>query len=144
MTRTDLVMEARSRKGDPWVHQASRKGAGTDCIGLIAGTASACGSEDAIRFLANPAWRNYGEQPDREFLLAGCAEFLDEIAIPEAQEGDIILFYCGKNHPMHFAMLAGESRMIHAWRPAGRVVEHELDAKWRRRITRAFRLRGLA
>jgi hypothetical protein len=33
--------------------------------------------------------------------------------------------------------------MLHSWLVARRVCEHRLDAAWRSRIVRAYRLRGL-
>ncbi len=37
LNRTDIVIAARSWLGTPYVHQASAKGAGCDCLGLIIG-----------------------------------------------------------------------------------------------------------
>lgn len=37
MSRPDVVAAARGWIGTPYVHQASAKGAGTDCLGLLRG-----------------------------------------------------------------------------------------------------------
>lgn len=36
-TRTDILAVARDWLGTPYVHQASTKGAGCDCLGLVRG-----------------------------------------------------------------------------------------------------------
>jgi hypothetical protein len=41
MTRAEILAEARSWIGTPWLHQASCKGVGADCIGFGAGVAAA-------------------------------------------------------------------------------------------------------
>lgn len=142
MTRAEIIAAAHGWLGTPWVHQASCRGAGADCIGLVAGVAAECGSPDAARFLATPAWRCYGRHPDSTFLFAVCDELMDRIAVEAAALADLLVFRCGK-HPMHFGIVADGGRMIHAWLGAGKVCEHQLDAKWRARIVRAYRIRGV-
>lgn len=145
MTRAELIAEAE-RWLDPvtrWVHQASCRGVGADCIGFIAGVAAACGSAEAQRFLATPAWRSYGRHPAPEFLFTVCDELMDRTPVSAAEPGDVLVFNCGR-HPMHFALLAAAGQMIHAWLGARRVCRHRLDAEWRSRLVRAYRIRGVA
>lgn len=143
MTRDEVIAEARSWKGTKWVHQASCKGAGADCLGFGAGVAAACGSAEAARFLATPDLRNYGRHPDPAMLFAGCDDMMDRIPLADALPGDVLVFNCGK-HPMHFGFLAPNNRLIHNWLVARRgVVEHQLDDGWRARIVRVYRLRGI-
>ena len=137
-----LLAEGREWLGTPWRHQASAKGVGADCIGFIAGVASACGSTEAARFLSTPEWRRYGREPSPEFMFSVCDELMDRIPIADARVGDVLVFTCGK-HPMHFGLVAGET-MLHSWLVARRVVEHRIDDDWRSRIVRAYRLRGFA
>ena len=145
MTRDGYIGEARSwlKPETAWVHQASCKGVGADCIGFLAGVAAACGSADAKRFLATPGWRNYSRHPDPDFLFSVCDELMDPVPVSEATVADTLVFYCGNRHPMHFGTLAGDT-MLHSWRVAGRVCEHRIDLSWRERIVRAYRVRGMA
>jgi hypothetical protein len=51
--------------------------------------------------------------------------------------------------PQHLAIVSAvaEGRpaaLIHAYTEVGKVVEHSLDARWRRRIVRAYRMRERA
>ena len=144
MTPADLVAEARSWTGTPWVHQASCKGSGADCIGFIAGAAANAGSADARRFLATPEWRSYGRDPNPAFMFAVCDELMDRIAIADATVGDVLIFFCGDRRPLHFGLITEPGKMIHNWLTARRVCEHQLDAGWRARIVRAYRVRGMA
>lgn len=143
-----ITAEARRWLGTPWHHQASLRGVGTDCIGFIAGVAAACGSSEAQTFLNTPAWRSYGRAPDAALLFAMCDRLMDRIAIAAARDADVLVFeQLGvPNHPIHFAYVAsglGGPTMIHAWFVVREVVEHTLDASWRDKTLRAYRLRGV-
>ena len=143
MTRAEIIAEARTWLGTPWVHQACCKGVGVDCLHLIAGVARAFGSPDAEKFFATQEWHSYGRHPDPEMMFAGCDQLLDRIAIADALPGDVLVLRCGR-HPMHFGLLSAADKMIHAWLGAGRVIEQRIDAKWLARVVRAYRLRGIA
>lgn len=142
MMRTDIIAAARGWIGTRWQHQASCRGAGTDCIGLVAGVAAECGSAEGRRFLSTPEWRCYGRHPDPEFMFSVAGELMDRIAPAEALPADVLVFTCGK-HPMHFGWLAPGDNLVHAWLGARRVVEHRLG-EWSDRIVRAYSLRGVA
>ena len=142
MTRDEVITEARTWLGTPWRHQACAKGAGVDCLHFIAGVARELGSADAERFFATPEWHSYGRHPDPAMMFAGCDALLDRISISDALPADILVLTCGR-HPMHFGLLTAADMMVHAWLGAGRVLEQRIDAKWRARIIRAYRLRGI-
>jgi hypothetical protein len=46
------------------------------------------------------------------------------------------------NEPQHLAVFEGDN-VIHAYESIGRVVEHRLDDKWRKRIVRVYRFKGM-
>ncbi len=142
MTRAEIIAAARGWLGTRWLHQASCKGVGADCIGFVAGVAAECGSLDAQRFLATPEWRRYGRHPDAAFLFTVCDELMERIAIATATVADVLVFACGR-HPMHFGIVSDDGRMLHAYLSARKVCEHQLDAGWRDRIVRAYRIRGI-
>ncbi len=132
-----------------WLHQAARLGVALDCIGLIAAVAAACGSEDGIRFLANPANRQYGPTSQPERLYAACREFMEEIPVTDAVPGDVYLMRFVLE-PQHFGFAAtllvdgyDAPSLIHTWAARGKVCEHHIDRKWQRRIMGAWRLRGI-
>ncbi len=142
MTRDEVIAEARSWLKTRWVHQACSKGAGVDCLHFVAGVARNVGVKEAAQFFATPEWHSYGRHPDLDMLFGGCDALMDRIAIESALPADVLVFKCGK-HPMHFGILLAPDQMIHAWLGAGRVIERRLDDKWRARIVRAYRLRGI-
>lgn len=141
--RAAIAIEARTWIGTRWHHQASAKGAGSDCIGLVAGVAAACGVAEAAAFLAAPEFRCYGREPEPALLLAGCDRWLDRIAIGDARLGDVLLFRF-RNEPQHFALITREAPdyITHAYAQARGVVENRLDDVWRARVVRAYRFRG--
>lgn len=144
MTRDEVIAEARSWRGTPWVHQACVKKVGVDCLHFVAGVLAELGAPAAVRFMATPEWRNYSRVPDAEQLLAGCDELLDRIPFAEATIADVLVFRAPKR-PIHFGFLAEGPRLIHAWAVAGKVVEHRLDeAFWGSRLARAYRVPGIA
>lgn len=143
--RTEIVAEARSWLGTPFVHQASRRGVGVDCVGLVAGVARALRIQGIAEFDSSPKYRGYGRQPDPKVLLAGCREFLDPIEIGDIREGDILLMRYARD-PMHFAIVTRASPLyvIHALGVTTQdVTEHGVDETWRARIVRAYRFRGV-
>lgn len=142
MTRDEVIAEAREWLGTPWVHQAACKGAGVDCLHYIAGVVRAFGRKEAATFFAKPEWHSYGRHPDVMMMFEGCDALMDRIRIEDALPADVLVFRCGR-HPMHFAFLSAHDRLLHAWFGARRVCEHQLDEKWRARIIRAYRLRGI-
>lgn len=142
MTRAEIVAEARAWIGTPWRHQSCLKGAGVDCLHLIAGVGRNVGAPEAARFFDNQEWHNYGREPDPAKMFAGCDALSDRIDPATALPGDALLFAIG-GHPMHFGLLTDSNTFIHAYLGARRVVEHRLDDKWRRRIIRAYRFRGV-
>lgn len=56
------------------------------------------------------------------------------------EPGDVLLFRIG-GAATHVGLCTGAC-LIHAYGPAGRVCEHDLTEKWRRRIAAVYRWRG--
>lgn len=145
ITRAEIVAEARSWIGTPWLHQASVRGAGCDCIGLIVGVGAALGVPEAMQWLKDPSFRTYGRLPDPALLLQGATTYLDRIKIREASLGDTLLFHWEGGPPRHFGIVTKlePMYMVHALAQARRVTEHRIDELWQSRIVMAFRAKGL-
>lgn len=136
MTRMDVVAEARAWLGTPYRHQASLKGVGTDCLGLVRGVwRGVIGAEPEAAPAYTPDW---AEALGQETLLEAARRHLAEVAIGEAREGDVLLFRMGLGTPAkHAAIVSGPGRIIHAY--WGRAVcETRLVPWWQRRIAAAF------
>ncbi|GAB5457395.1 MAG: hypothetical protein Hens3KO_04250 [Henriciella sp.] len=141
MKRRDIVDAARGWIGTPYRHQASRKGVGADCLGLLRGVwREQLGPEPRDLPAYTPNW---AEALGQEQLLEAARCYMSEIAIGEAEAGDILLFRMGLGHPAkHCAIISDPGRIIHAY--WGRsVCETRLVPWWQRRIAAAFRFPGL-
>ncbi|MEZ5872416.1 MAG: NlpC/P60 family protein [Nitratireductor sp.] len=133
----EIVSEARSWIGTPYVHQASAKGAGCDCLGLVAGVWRAIGG---IVDLPMPAYTpDWGEIDRFEHVLTGAAERLTQIPANESGPGDLVVFRWRRGMiAKHMGILSDNNRFIHAWERSG-VVEAVLVPQWRSRIAGWFR-----
>ena len=141
MTREDIVSAARRWLNTPYRHQASCRGAGADCLGLVRGVwRDLLGDEPEPIPPYTPDW---AEAMAQETLLTAARRHLVEISIGQAELGDVLLFRMGLGHPAkHCAILTGEDRIIHAY--WGRAVcETRLVPWWRRRIAAAFQFPNL-
>jgi NlpC/P60 family putative phage cell wall peptidase len=103
--RSRIVSIARQWLGTPYHHQASLKGVGTDCVGLVRGIwRELYGAEPEPL----PAYtRDWAEARARETLLEAARRHLLEVPPAEAQPGDILIFRWRRNAPAkHCAILA--------------------------------------
>lgn len=133
--RDAVLDEARTWIGTPYRHQASVKGAGCDCLGLVRGVWRAVlGEEPEQPGAYRPDW---AERGGAETLLSAARRHLIEIAPPGAP-GDVVLFRFAQGCPAkHCAILSGPDRILHAWH--GRAVcETALGPWWRRRIAGVY------
>lgn len=131
MTPADFIAAARSYVGVPFRHQG-RTRHGVDCIGLVV-----CAARDIGLTLADRT--DYPRDPNGLLPLEMARQFAP---VESPQAGDILLMRF-RGEPQHVAILAGAT-LIHGYASIGRVVEHGLDAKWRRRIVATYRLREFA
>ncbi|UWQ51345.1 peptidase [Leisingera caerulea] len=85
-----VVQAARGWIGTPYVHQASCKGAGCDCLGLIRGLwRELCGAEPELP----PAYTmDWSEPQGAEALWQAAARHLVAKPLRDAAPGDVILF----------------------------------------------------
>ena len=136
MPHPDIVRLARAWLGTPYHHQASCRGAGTDCIGLIRGIYRELYGREAQ---ALPAYtRDWAEASGQETLLAAARRHLTEIAPHEATPGDVLVFrWRGAAIAKHAAILATPDTMIHAIEGSP-VCEVTLSPWWRRHMAAAF------
>jgi NlpC/P60 family putative phage cell wall peptidase len=135
-----IIPLARSWLGTPYHHQASLKGVGTDCIGLVRGIYRELYGADAE---APPAYsRDWAEATGEETLIAAARRHLIEIAPAAAAPGDVLVFrYRGRAVAKHAAILATPATMIHAIEGAP-VCEVTFSPWWRRHLAAAFRFPG--
>ncbi len=129
---------ARSWIGTPYRHQASNRGVGCDCLGLVRGIwRELYGFEPET---PGPYAADWAERSGEERLFdAACRHFGPPLAPGEAQAGDVILFRF-RDHvaAKHLGILSAPGHFIHAYEKSG-VLESPLVACWARRIAFSFR-----
>lgn len=136
-----IVAEARAWIGTPYRHQASLKGVGADCLGLVRGVWRGLIGAEPER--APPYTPDWAEVLGEETLLEAARRHMREIAPGAAREGDVLLFRMGLGTPAkHAAVVSGAETIIHAY--WGRAVcETRLVPWWKRRIAAAFSFPGV-
>jgi NlpC/P60 family putative phage cell wall peptidase len=131
------VAEAMTWSGTPYRHQASLKGVGCDCLGLLRGVWRALyGDEPEIAPNYTPDW---AEARGTETLAEAAARHMAAIAPAEAAAGDVLLFRWRPTLPAkHAGILVDGATFIHAQQGAS-VALASLTPWWRRRIAFVFR-----
>lgn len=157
--RGDVVAAARLWLGTPYRHQASCRGAGADCLGLIRGVwRDLCGPEPEAPPAYTPDWGETGRQ---EVLWSAATRHLIPLAanplaanpldasplgsgplatgLPEP--GDVLLFRLRTGGIAKHLGIAAETgaapTFIHAY-SGHAVVESPLSEPWARRIVARF------
>ncbi len=128
---------ARTWLGTPYHHQASVRGVGCDCLGLIRGVwRELYGSEPELPPAYSADW---AEATGEETLLAAARRNLIEIALPETTAGHVVLFrMSGAGPAKHVGLLSGQGRFIHAYSERA-VTESALSRWWQAKRVAAFR-----
>jgi len=136
----EVVSLTRAWIGTPYRHQASCRGAGTDCLGLLRGVwRELIGDEPE----AAPAYTADWSEPSRtEDLLAAAGRHLVAVDWSARRPGDVLVLRMRDGGvAKHVGILAsgdGFETLIHAYSGHG-VVESPLTPAWARRVAAVFR-----
>ena len=141
---------ARSWIGTPYVHQASLKHVGCDCLGLLRGIWRDLHGEEAEE--TPPYSLDWAEATGAETLYMALSRHAREISPANLAPGDIALFRMTSHGPAKHCGIVGEKEftsggvsragsltLIHA-RQNKCVSEEPLSPFWRSRLAFAFRL----
>jgi NlpC/P60 family putative phage cell wall peptidase len=134
-----VVLAARGWLGTPYVHQASCRGAGCDCLGLLRGVwRELLGAEPEPVPHYTPDWSETSGE-ERLWQAALCHLRDKPLAAPEP--GDVLLFRMRAGgvakHLGLQAEIGAAPSFIHAYSGQG-VVESALTPPWARRIVARF------
>jgi NlpC/P60 family putative phage cell wall peptidase len=135
----NAVAEARSWIGTPYLHQASTKGAGTDCLGLLRGIWRAVFGHEPEP--VPPYTEDWAELSRQEVLLDAAQRWLLPKPATEAAVGDVLLFRMREGgiakHLGVQSEIGAHPRFIHSYTGHG-VIETSLSMPWQRRIAARF------
>lgn len=134
-----VVTAARGWIGTAYVHQASARGAGCDCLGLLRGVwREVMGAEPEPVPPYTPDW---SEPEGRERLWQAALRHLEAKPLAGAAPGDVLLFRMRAGSVAKHLGLQAETgpgaTFIHAYSGHG-VVESALTPPWARRIVARF------
>ena len=141
MTRGEEVLRcAQDWLGTPYRHQASCKGAGTDCLGLLRGIwREIYGAEPRNVPAYTPDW---SEPTGEEVLLKAATDLLRSVAPGAGIAGDVLVFRMRPGAvAKHLGLLAKtgpEPAFIHAYSGHG-VVLSPLSIPWQHKIAAILR-----
>lgn len=138
--RAQAIAEAREWIGTPYLHRASLKGQGADCLGLIRGVwRKVLGPEPQDLPAYAPDW---AEARKAEQMAEAAGRHMRAVALDAIAPGDVLLFRWREGFPAkHAALLVTPERMVHAHDGAA-VAEVFLAPWWRRRLAFAFAFPG--
>lgn len=136
LTRAEVVAAARAWVGTPYRHQASLRGVGCDCLGLLRGVwREFFGVEPANPGAYSPAW---AELAAGEPLLDAARRFLVERPVDDVAPGVVLVFrWRAGVAAKHCGIATTANRFVHAHDGAS-VAEVAILAAWRRRIVGVF------
>lgn len=130
-----IIDAARALLAVPFHHQG-RSIKGVDCAGVVylAAWANHIALEDV---------QGYGRQPSGKVQLELERQMI-RVPLAEVEVGDVLLIRF--DEPQHVALVTNVAPLciIHAYGQVGRVVEHQVDEHYMKRILRAYRFRELA
>jgi NlpC/P60 family putative phage cell wall peptidase len=128
-----IVAEARSWIGTPYRHQASLKGVGCDCLGLVRGVWRGVAGAEPER---PPAYTADWAEAGADALLAAARRLL--VPADAVRPGAVVVFRWRQSLPAkHCAIATGEATMVHAHDGAA-VAEVAFRPWWQRHVAGVF------
>lgn len=128
--RERICAEALTWVGTPYHHHARVRGAGVDCINLLAAVFEAVGLAQVGQL------PHYAQQWHLHQCAEVFAEGLDTHArrVPQPQPGDVVLFWFGQTHSHAGIWLPG-NQFVHAYSRRNRagVIVSDMTPEWAKR-----------
>lgn len=131
-----VVAEARRWIGTPYLHAASLRGVGCDCLGLVRGVwRSLYGSEPEDPGPYTPDW---AEATGQERLTEAAMLHMEPMPGGGWEAGDLLILRWREGFPAkHLGIATGPDTMVHAH--DGACVAEVAIGVWRPRVARVFR-----
>lgn len=135
ITSRDFISEARKHLGVKYLHLGRDPSKGLDCIGLLARVATDLGLEVKDNLA-------YSKSPDPLVMGEGLKDHMIEIPKTNIVPGTVVWIKF-LEHPQHVALVTDRDTIIHSYERVGGVVEHRFSRAWRRRVSKAFIMKGV-
>ena len=139
MTSADpvvVIAAARRWLGTPYHDQASVRGVGCDCLGLVRGVWREVVGAEPLPL--PPYSRDWSETGTREPLAEAARTVMLEASVADVAPGALILFRMRTGAvAKHCGILSALDRFVHAYERTG-VIEEPLTAAWCQRLAFAF------
>jgi NlpC/P60 family putative phage cell wall peptidase len=136
---SEAIAEAQTWIGTPYRHQASCKGGGADCLGLIRGIWRALYGDEPESVPAYSA--DWSEPQGEEALWDASSRHLIAQSGRNVERGDVVLFRMRNDSvAKHLGVISSvgpTASFIHAYSGQG-VVQSPLSAPWARRVVARF------
>ena len=134
--RAEIISAVRCWIGTPYQHQASLRGVGCDCLGLVRGVwREVIGKEPETPHPYTPDWAEAG---GIEQLAQAASRHLVEVDRQQLSGGEVLLFRWRRNLPAkHAAIATSTDSMVHA-HDGARTCEVAIAPWWRRHLAFAF------
>jgi NlpC/P60 family putative phage cell wall peptidase len=133
--RMQIVAQARQWIGTPYLHQASLRGHGCDCLGLVRGVWRALYGQEPEEVPAYTA--DWGEAMGEEHLLAAAIRHFHPQPRGVILCGDVVVFRWQASSPAkHIGIITGSETMVHAH--AGACVAEVAFGIWARKMVGCF------
>lgn len=137
---SQVVGEAREWIGTPYRHQASAKGAGCDCLGLLRGVWRVIYGDEPERVPPyTPDWSE--AERDEQLWRAATRHLQVRVLDGQFDPGDVLLFRMRTGSVAKHLGIVGDggaaATFIHAYSGHG-VIESALSAPWRTRLVARF------
>lgn len=136
----EIVGSARRWLGTRFLHQASVKGLGCDCLGLVRGVWRDCVGKEPCQDLTYS--QNWSVSQGHDVLMDAIRNNFEPDLVDTERPGRVLVFrLVGSNHAKHLAISTGQingvPQMIHSYSTKG-VVECQISAAWLRRCLGQF------
>jgi len=132
-----IVKATRRWIGTPYHDQASVRGVGCDCLGLLRGVWREFVGPEPMP--VPPYSRDWGETGPVEVLAEAARAAMIELDVADSRTGDVILFRMrARAVAKHCGIRSGRGCFVHAYERTG-VIEEHLTPAWQRRVAYAFR-----
>ncbi len=134
-----VITIARSWIDTPYMHQASLKGQGCDCVGMVRGVYRELYGLEKEPEAMPPYQPDWYEVDQKDPLLAFGRKYLKEVPFGEMIPGDVLVFRM-KPHvsAKHCGIITDTDMMVHAYSQQ-KVFEVSLGSHWLKKVAAVLR-----